>query len=174
MEQPHHEALGQDSDAASAEQGQGGTLSSAQLNLIWRNREEARRRKAQKAAASSGQAQNLDKPPEMPEHHDELMCIICRSPLRNGAEAYALECAHVFHELCIMGYASSKGKDVRDCCPFHCRKSFAMQSIVIQDGGADADHVAESPAEVPEAEAQGLSISEEAAAGLEATGFDAI
>ena len=116
----------------------------------------------------------MDKQPEVPEHHDEIMCIICRWPLRNGMDVYAWECARVFHERCIMGYASSKGKDVRDCCPFHCRQSSAMPSILIQDGEAAADHVAESPAEVPDAEAQGLSISEEAAAGLEAMGFDAI
>ena len=62
MERPRHEALGQDSDAPHPEQVLGGTLTSAQLNLMWRNREEARRRKEQRAAASPGQCQNIDIP----------------------------------------------------------------------------------------------------------------
>jgi hypothetical protein len=49
-----------------------------------------------------------------------------------------------------------------------------MQSFLVQDVDADADEVAESPVEAPEAEAQGLSIGQEAAEGLEAMGLDTI
>ena len=153
----------------------GEALTSAQLNLVKRNREEARRRKEQRrAATSSGQGQNIDKEPQVPEDSDEIMCIICRDKLRNGETLYGLECAHMFHEHCIMKCAKIKGKDVRDCCPYHCHQSSVTQSFLVQDVDADADEVAETPVEGPEAAVEGLSVGQEAAEGLESMGLDTI
>ena len=78
----------------------------------------------------------------------------------------------MFHEHCIMTFARIKGKDVRDCCPYHCRQSSAMQSFLVQDVDADADEVAETPVEGPEAAVEELSVGQEAAEGLEAMRLD--
>ena len=110
----------------------------------------------------------------MPEDPDEILCIVCRLRLRSGEPVYALECAHVFHDHFITTFARIKGKDVRDCCPYHCRQSSVTQSFLVQDVDADADEVAETPVEGPEAAVEGLSVAQEAAEGLEAMGLDTI
>ena len=150
-------------------------MTSAQLNLIKRNREEARRRKEQRrAATSSGQGQNIDKEPQVPEDSDEIMCIICRDRLRNGEPLYGLQCAHMFHKHCIMKCAQIRAKDVSECCPYHCHQSSVVQSFLVQDVDADAEEVAETPVEGPEAAVEELSVAQEAAQGLEEMRLDAI
>ena len=49
-----------------------------------------------------------------------------------------------------------------------------MQSFLVQDVDADADEVAETPVEGPEAAVEELSVGQEAAEGLEATGLDTV
>ena len=116
----------------------------------------------------------MDREPQLPEDPDEIVCIICRARLRNGEKIYGLVCARVFHERCVMTYARIKGKDVKDCCPYHCRQNSVTQSFLVQDVDADADEVAETPVEGPEAAVEGLSVGQEAAEGLEAMGLDTI
>ena len=171
MERPPHEVPGQASDALQPGQVLGGILTSAQLNLIWQNREEARRRREQRAAASPGQSRDIPaRGAQTLEHSDDPMCIICRASLRSGEPVLALECGHTVHEPCVVKLSQAKGKEVRDCCPYNCRQRPAL----VQDDNADADEVAEVPVEAPEAEGRGLSIGEEATEGLGAMGLGVI
>ena len=114
-----------------------GGLTQQQALNIRNNRAKALARRSQRSRASgSGDPdpalipladRSDDEPPPVspPPLRDDSgappKCVICQWEMTRADERLALPCAHVFHKACIEDYASCKGIELEEACPFKCR-----------------------------------------------------
>ena len=78
-------------------------------------------------------AENSNTQAETAEEADseEPNCVICKDKLRNGFEALALECGHVFHESCVNDYATAVCIPLCNACPYRCHQSVTVMMMMV-------------------------------------------